>query len=117
MTSPRLLIGRALLIAAGLIAVGSQAASAPPDSATANVVAHRVLPPPRTFSLAATGDILTEDLVNQSAALSQTNVTLRNLNLVLGDSLTITGAGWIIEGCAANRWTPCFLRGPAGHRP
>ncbi len=38
--------------------------------------------------------------INQSAALSQTNVTLRNLNLVFGDSLTITGGGWTVEGCA-----------------
>ncbi len=38
--------------------------------------------------------------ISQSAALAQTNVTLRNLNLVFGDNFTITGAGWTIEGCA-----------------
>ncbi len=48
---------------------------------------------------AFSADTLPVVAINQSAAVFQANVTLRNLNVVLGDSLTITGAGWTIEGC------------------
>lgn len=70
MTSSRVAAGRTLLVAFGLVALGNQAVSAPPNSPTATVAARRVAAPPRTFSVAATGDVLTEDLVNQSAARS-----------------------------------------------
>jgi poly-gamma-glutamate synthesis protein (capsule biosynthesis protein) len=57
-----------LLLAAGIALVSAAAVAADPLITSIPSPAVRLTPPPRTFSLVATGDVLTESLVTSAAA-------------------------------------------------
>jgi poly-gamma-glutamate synthesis protein (capsule biosynthesis protein) len=63
----RILIASAFLIAGATVASANAASIQPADSSTLRPAA-RLTPPPRTFTLLATGDVLTESAVNDAAA-------------------------------------------------